>query len=128
MEPISAAEKKAASVKVVKNTIRRSIATEGIDRLIAIQKDGTVVEAGDISKSWKKDYPSWENFASISAGGNHLVGLRSDSTVVTENPGQYDVSNWTEIMAIRFCGGHLAGLREDGTIEVTGDVNKGVLT
>ena len=54
---------------------------------------------------------------------NHVVGLRSDGTVVAvgrDKEGQCSVSGWTDIVAVAAGGYHTVGLRSDGTVVATG--------
>ena len=69
----------------------------------------------------------WEGIAvrsTISAGGDHTVGLKSDGTVVAvgdnEN-GQCDVSRWKDIEAVSAGYFHTVGLKSDGTVVAVGD-------
>lgn len=65
--------------------------------------------------------------ATISAGGTHTVGLKSDGTVVVTkytghwqyNRGQCNTENWTDIIAV--CAGyaHTIGLKSDGSVVTT---------
>ena len=58
----------------------------------------------------------------ISAGGWHTVGLKSDGTVVAvgyNDDGQCDVSDWTNIVAVSAGGSHTVGLKSDGTVVAT---------
>ncbi len=57
------------------------------------------------------------------AGGMHLVGLKTDGTVVatgSNKHGQCNVSNWTNIIAIVAGENHTVGLKSDGTVVATG--------
>lgn len=59
----------------------------------------------------------------ISAGGNHTVGLKSDGTVVAvgqNKDGQCDVNDWADIIAISAGYRHTVGLKSDGTVVATG--------
>ena len=67
----------------------------------------------------------------ISAGGSHTVGLKSDGTVVATKytgdyyNGQCEVEDWTDIVAISAGSNHTVGLKSDGTVvatEYTGDM------
>ena len=67
----------------------------------------------------------------VSAGGWHTAGLRSDGTAVAvgynnvyNNDGQCDVSDWRNLVAVSagsgFYGGHTVGLLSDGTAVAVG--------
>ena len=64
----------------------------------------------------------------ISVGDNHVVGLRSNGTVVSfgrNEHGQCNVSNWCDIVAVSAGGKHAAGLKANGTVVAVGS-NLGV--
>ena len=64
----------------------------------------------------------------IAAGTDHIVGVRSDGTVVavgSNNSGQCDVSGWTDIMAIAAGDSYTVGLKVDGTVVAAGSNNSG---
>jgi hypothetical protein len=66
--------------------------------------------------------------ATISAGGYHTVGLKSDGTVVAvgdNSDGQCDVSDWTDIVAIAAGSNHTIGLKSDGTVVAVGHIRYG---
>lgn len=59
----------------------------------------------------------------LSAGHYHLVGLKSNGTVITVggNPdGQCNVSDWKDIIAVSAAGYHTVGLKSDGTVVAVG--------
>ena len=65
-----------------------------------------------------------KNSASISAGGDHTVGLKKDGTVVAvgyNKYGQCYVSGWRDIIAVSAGGDHTVGLKKDGTVVAAGD-------
>ena len=70
----------------------------------------------------------WET---VSAGGTHTVGLKSDGTVVATKyignyyHGQCEVSNWSDIAAVSAGETHTVGLKSDGTVVVVGDGSEG---
>ena len=60
----------------------------------------------------------------ISAGGNHTVGIKTDGTVVAVGAykyGQCDVENWTDIIEVAAGAWHTVGLKSDGTVVAVGD-------
>ena len=62
----------------------------------------------------------WET---VSAGGYHSVGLKSDGTVVAVGDNGYgrcEVSGWTDIVAISAGIVHTVGLKADGTVVAVG--------
>ena len=59
----------------------------------------------------------------VSAGGSHIVGIKTNGTVVAtgkNDAGQCNVSSWTDIIAISAGGSHTVGLRADGTVVAVG--------
>ena len=59
----------------------------------------------------------------ISAGFEHIVGLRSDGTVVAvdnNDYGQCNTSNWSNIIAVSAGNDHTVGLKSDGTVVAVG--------
>ena len=60
----------------------------------------------------------------VSVGGYHTVGLKSDGTVVAvgnNEYGQRDVLDWTDIVAVSAGNFHTVGLKSDGTVVAVGD-------
>ncbi|MEE0859114.1 MAG: TIR domain-containing protein [Acutalibacteraceae bacterium] len=61
---------------------------------------------------------------SISAGGVHTVGLKSDGTVVAvgdNDCNECDVDDWTDIVAVSAGDEHTVGLKKDGTVVAVGN-------
>ena len=55
----------------------------------------------------------------VSAGSDHIVGLKADGTVVAigdNTYGQCDVSTWKDIVAVSAGAYHTVGLKADGTV------------
>lgn len=88
--------------------------------------DGTVVpHIFDLDQYF--EIIEWTDIVQISDNGNHLVGLRSDGTVVAagniggwNDYGQYAVEDWTDIVAVSAGNRHTVGLRSDGTVVAVG--------
>ncbi len=62
-------------------------------------------------------------YETVSAGDDHIVGLKSDGTVVAVGDnidGQRNVSTWTDIVAVSAGYYHTVGLKADGTVVVVG--------
>ena len=62
-------------------------------------------------------------YETISTGGKHTVGLKTDGTVVAvggNNYGQCDISGWKDIVAISAGSHHTVGLKTDGTVQAVG--------
>lgn len=59
----------------------------------------------------------------IAHGNSHIVGLKSDGTVVAvgeNSDGQCNISDWANIVAIAAGFDHTVGLRDDGTVVAAG--------
>ena len=64
------------------------------------------------------------NYKSISAGGYHTVGLKSNGTVIAcgnNDNGQCNVSKWKDIISISAGNCHTVGLKKDGTVVACGN-------
>jgi len=60
----------------------------------------------------------------ISAGSTHILGLKSNGTVVAvgeNNYGQCNITDWKDIVAVSAGGSHTVGLKSDGTVVAVGD-------
>lgn len=65
----------------------------------------------------------WEDIVAIEAYDRHLIGLRSDGTVLAIGKNEYgccDVSQWSGIVEISTGYVHTAGLTADGRVLATG--------
>ena len=97
----------------------------GIDHIVGLNPDGTVVAAGSNSCG-QCNVTGWTDIVAVSAGFYHTVGLRADGTVVAagasgENDfGQCNVSGWEGIIAIAAGEIHTVGLKPDGTVVAVG--------
>ena len=92
---------------------------------IALHTDGTVVT--HVIDAFSCDVSDWSDIIAVSAGSEHLVGLRADGTVVAEGENDYgrcDVSEWTDIVAVSAGTFHTVGLRADGTVVAVGSNEK----
>ena len=81
---------------------------------------------GDYKDSHERSMELWsqvENLHTISAGGTHIVAIKTDGTVVAagnnEN-GQCEVAEWTDIVSVSAGQGFTVGLRKDGTVVAVG--------
>lgn len=91
-----------------------------------LRKDGTVV-IYDNDKIIL-DPNIWKNIVQISFGGGHLVGLKSDGTVVAagdNDHGQCNVSDWNDIVHISAGSTHTVGVKADGTVIAVGENDAG---
>ncbi len=88
-------------------------------------------EIRDYRDSRDRSFALWGQITqreTLSAGGWHTVGLRSDGTVVAvgnKGSGRCAVSSWTDIVAISAGEEHTVGLRSDGTVVAAGNKGSG---
>lgn len=60
----------------------------------------------------------------VSAGGNHVIAIQNDGSVVAAGDnscGQCEVTNWTNIVEVAAGANHSVGLRENQSVVVAGD-------
>lgn len=70
----------------------------------------------------------WSDIIAVSAGYGHILGLKSDGTVVCagrDSNGRYSVSDWNNIIAVSTGCDHNVGLKADGTVVTSGYNNHG---
>lgn len=96
---------------------------------IGLKEDGTVINAGSLivnaSENSVIDTSTWENIIAISAGNFHVMGLKSDGTVVTTGVCYDDFSDWKNIVSISAGHNHTVGLKSDGTVVAVGNNSTG---
>lgn len=83
--------------------------------------DGTAKVAGSFAS--KIDTTQWYDIVAVSAGVFHVLGLKTDGTVVaagSDSSERNQVSQWKNIIAISAAQGHSLGLKSDGTVAVAG--------
>lgn len=83
--------------------------------------DGRVLISGT-DKFNRTLVESWKDVVSISAGINHIVGLKSDGTVVSAGSDTYNqcVNDWTNVVDIKAGGYHTIGLCANRTVLAQG--------
>lgn len=65
----------------------------------------------------------WTGIVLISAGRNHLVGIRNDGTVVSaglNNYNQCDTEDWTNVVSVEASNNTTVGHCSDGTVYIAG--------
>lgn len=96
------------------------------DNIAALKSDGTVVVAGDkYGLFFNSGIENWNNVIAISGTWGHLVGLKSDGSVVAwgkNDCGECNVKDWNDIISIGTGIGFTAGLKSDGTVLLAGDI------
>ena len=99
----------------------------------AVYSDGTAVLSGisiaEIGKeklpNFSADVEKWTDIIAIAVGGSHVVGLKSDGTVVAAGSnakGQSDVSTWKDVKKIWADDDSTIALKNDGTMYSTGEI------
>lgn len=89
--------------------------------MVEYDLDGTEVLCNGSDSRF--DVSGWNDIVAISCKTNHVVGLRSDGTVVAtgrNDSGQCEVGEWKNIVAIATADCHSVGLRFDGTVAACG--------
>ncbi len=102
---------------------RKSIAYTGAD-FAAVNADGTVTVLSE--NPILQAASAWRGIVSLSAGKEHLVGLRADGTVVAVGAnvyGECNVGEFSDIVSIDTGPYHTVGLRADGTVVAVGYSN-----
>ena len=103
-----------------------------IDAIKVFEKLGTYKDSADkitLCEKLKKEALAEliTNENRIDSDGMHVVGLKSDGTVVlSSGVDEYcgcDVSEWTDIIDVFAGGDHIIGLKSNGTIVTTGQIN-----
>ena len=91
---------------------------------VAIRNDGTVLVGHlDAVDYVGKQVAQWTDMVSVDAGQGHVVGLKSDGTVVAvgiNKAGQCDVGTWNDIVAVAAGIDITVGLKSDGTVVTAG--------
>ena len=93
----------------------------GLNLMVCLTADGRPHMYG-YRPELHREVEAWENIAKISAF-NHVVGLRTDGTVVAAGENKYgecDVEDWTDIIDIAVSEDFTLGLRSDGTVVAAG--------
>lgn len=81
---------------------------------------------GDYLDARERSFALWDEIAlreTISVGNDHIIGLKTDGTVVTAGKNSYgecDVESWTDIIAVSTSAYYTAGLKSDGTVVLVG--------
>jgi alpha-tubulin suppressor-like RCC1 family protein len=83
----------------------------------------SVVDGSGFTSSMTLAVPAGNVTPMVAAGGDHMVGLKSDGTVVALGSNGYrqcNVGNWTDIVQVAAGHFHTVGLKSDGTVVATG--------
>lgn len=90
----------------------------GMDRIIGLKRDGTLVEAG-VRGDELLPALEWKDVVQFSASATHIVGLRADGTVVAagqNNLRQCEVGDWRYIVKVSAGDDFTAALTKDGRV------------
>ena len=109
-----------------RKTIAITKVAPGRKYTVVIRDDGSLARTGFIKDLPDIDVHWWTEITDISSGGDYILGLHSDGTVVkwgqfgTSAANVVDVGNWSEIVSISAGEEHAVGIRRDGTVIATG--------
>lgn len=100
--------------------------------VFALRSDGTVFGKvnnhyirSDLNAYKELDVSAWYDIAAIECGNNHVVGLKSDGTVIasgSNNNGQCNVMGWNNVSKIYAHKNTTIAIKKDGTILATGEI------
>lgn len=106
--------------------VKRTSAWENIVSLggrVAVKTDGTAV-GFNYSTEWEEtDIVDWRNISAIDVGNAHVVGLKTDGTVVAAGHsccGKANFSEWTDVVSICAEDHQTVGLKSDGSVLING--------
>jgi hypothetical protein len=94
----------------------------GAENAGILKADGTVSVRGRgplLNERANNKIAQWQSIVAIASGSNHIVGLRSDGSVVAAGmdlDGQCEVRSWKNVVAIAAGAYHTVGLCADGTV------------
>lgn len=96
----------------------------GNDRfLAAISKEGTVMNISLSAENGQNNIAGWENMKKLAVSDEHLVGLKTDGTVMATGSntfGQCDVENWADVVDIAAGNTATAAITSEGKVLMTG--------
>ncbi|MCP3873550.1 MAG: hypothetical protein GY699_10410 [Desulfobacteraceae bacterium] len=94
---------------------------------VGLKANGNILFAGSNNFGPIPTINRWMNITQIDASAIHVVGLKSDGTVIAEgnsDDGKLDVGDWSDIVQVSAGGEHTVGLRSNGTVLIAGeDIN-----
>ena len=94
---------------------------------VGLCEDGTVISEGIQQNYMINTEEKWSDIVKIAVGGETVIGLKGDGTVVAVCPGrsdvgQCDVDDWTDVIAVNTNGKVTIGITKDGKVLMAGDV------
>lgn len=99
----------------------------GLNHLVGLRADGTVVAAGS-NELGQCNVEQWSGIKSVIAGPNTTFGITNNGTVIATGDNQYhqcDTSSWQNVKQIISTEKHTAGLTYDGKVLMTPSPRKG---
>lgn len=95
-----------------------------------VRKDGTVCIVGYAleDRFGETKCLEWTDIIGVSTCGHHVVGVKSDGTVVacgSNDYGQCNVAGWKDVVAAACGYNHTVGIKKDGSILTAGANNDG---
>lgn len=117
----------------LRNQPTRMMLRDHFGDIYGLKSDGTILLcrsdsfSGTIRKDCKIDETrkasDWYDIISFSMSSSHILGLRSDGTVLAEGDnscGQCNVSSWSAVASVYAHDGYSCGIKKDGTVVVAG--------
>ena len=93
--------------------------------LIGNHNDELISVENPLGSGKVSDVFAWKGIVAISAKSNHILGLKSDGTVLSAGCYSWEkcshISNWNNIIKISAGITHSLGLKSDGTVVAAGD-------
>ena len=98
-------------------------ASPAMPRLDDCSISHSAVDSSSLASAMALNTPQGQVTPMVAAGCGHIVGLKSDGTVVAVGDnisGQCDAGNWTGIVQVATGGCHTVGVKSDGTVVAVG--------
>ena len=100
--------------------------------LVALMEDGTLKildysNAADVVWKVLATIENWIDLTDLALGDGHILGLRSDGTVLAAGDnafGQCDVSDWKDIVQVEVRDNLSVGLTKDGELRMAGVIKR----
>ena len=96
----------------------------GSVKALQYNQDSRTFEESTFGKFGECNVQDWSSITAVAAGTRHVVGLRSNGTVLAvgnNHAGECDVQAWTNITAIAAGYERTVGLCADGTVKAAGN-------
>ena len=99
--------------------------------VVGLKYDGTIVYSGAYSDVFVPEISQWSDIEEVETGFCHIVGRKSDGTVVTTEYNSYEkfpvqeARQWSDIIDIAAGLTYTLGVKCDGTVVYAGELNDG---